>query len=110
MTAWLAWEEAGSRYNLSPESWKPAAVAEEATFMATLAELKHRQYLRKMTNAPIVKILGPDQAEQDVEWLLSQIDSAKQLLLEAALYIEQTEQSHDAVTTDLITRMKSAAE
>lgn len=110
MTVWLAWEGVGLLSRQSPESWKPVIAAVEDVSMVTLAEVKHRQYLRRMTNAPLVKILGPDQAETDVDWLIEQLDAAKQLLREAALYIEQTEQSHDAVTVELVDRMKAAAE
>jgi hypothetical protein len=48
--------------------------------MRSLAELKRRQADRKLRDVPLAKLFGPDQAIQDLDEALDQIDQLKQCI------------------------------
>jgi hypothetical protein len=48
--------------------------------MRSLAELKRRQADRKLRDVPLAKLFGPDQAIQDLDTALDQIDQLKECL------------------------------
>jgi hypothetical protein len=78
--------------------------------MTMLAEIKHRHNLRKITDAPLVNILGPNQAANDMELALELIDWQKDLLRDVALYLRANFKQNDEVYIDLINRIGQASE
>lgn len=84
--------------------------AVEATYMTMLAEIKHRHAMRKITDAPLVKILGEDQSAKDMDSALALIDSQKDLLREIGFYLRTNFKQNDEVYDDLLTRVSEATE
>ena len=78
--------------------------------MMMLAEIKHRHAMRKITDAPLVKILGEDQSAKDMDSALALIDSQKDLLREIGLYLRTNFKQNDEVYDDLLTRVSEATE
>jgi hypothetical protein len=76
----------------------------------TLAEIKHRHNLRKITDAPIVRILGPDTAAKDMDALLEIVDYQKQILRDVAAYLRTNARPNDEVFDELINRVGGASE
>lgn len=77
--------------------------------MLTPIEIRARHEMRKQLNAPMDKLLGPDAAAADMDAALEMLDHARQLLREAATYIQQTTQANDDLTNDLVERMCEAS-
>lgn len=100
----------GLRFRRNRASLKLVTTVVGATSMTTLAEIKHRHNLRKITDAPLVKILGPDQAAKDMDLALGLIDGQKDLLREVALYLRANFKQNDEVYTDLLNKVGQASE
>jgi hypothetical protein len=71
-----------------------------------LADLIERHEIRKRIDAPLLKLFGPDKAAEDMDRALEMLDQQRQLLAELVLYIENTAQANDALTVELLKRVR----
>jgi hypothetical protein len=76
----------------------------------TLAEIKSRHALRKITDAPLVKILGPDQSAKDMDAVLELVDTQKDLLRDLGAYLRNHVQVNDDTYSELLERVTQAVE
>ena len=63
--------------------------------MTTLAELKSRHAARKLRDAPLHKILGPDQSYGDMDQALEMIDALKETLRDVAIHMRANPKHND---------------
>lgn len=84
--------------------------AVEGISMTTLAELKSRHAARKLRDAPLHKILGPDQSYGDMDQALEMIDVLKETLRDVALHMRANPKHNDELFDELMTRVGSASE
>lgn len=80
------------------------------TCMTTLAEMKSRHAARKLRDAPLNKILGPDKSSEDFDALLAMIDSYKDLLREVHVFLRNNPKKHDELFDELVTKVGEASE
>lgn len=67
-----------------------------------LNELKRRHELRRITNMPIERLLGPDQMSYDIEQLFDMVDDHREILRDAHAFLRSHPRYDDAQYSDLM--------
>jgi hypothetical protein len=75
-----------------------------------LSEIKSRHASRKLRDAPLHKILGPDATYNDLDEAIEMIDHLKEVLRDAAIYLRANPKQNDEIFDDLLNRIGVASE
>jgi hypothetical protein len=67
-----------------------------------LNELKRRHELRRITNMPIERLLGPDQMSYDIEQLFDMVDDHREILRDTHAFLRSHPRYDDAQYADLM--------